>query len=618
MHTEESLRGLKLGELKALCKELRIAKHSKLSQALLIQKITESQEAHGDLLTVTDKTTQEGAVQNDNGSSQKKSKAKRKSSSLTESSSSPSKKIRNMRSSKNKDPRASQHLGSDPVIQNGALQIPSKEASSVTKGALTDPTMAFQTNSPPPAPSDPHVLPVAGKVSTPNAADGPPSTPDIARASVKQKPMTKTTLNPEGCIKSTPKRVATPFKPLQIVKRPVVPPTSAITPPLPVHRAILEDLQTSSLRIAYIRDSWINEVFLHLNATRNIPIKKAPSPSVIPLPQASCTRDLAFQGVHPDLYEKADPKSFKVAVRFCIARLYTLMYLGNGEAWSVLGGGRGILGPDLAKWDMITTSKQVSSDIWLIVTQGAHQQEERTDNSHGFLSRTRYLVLEGNGEVIASDRSQAATQNQDFQDGGYPTVHGCPVRADWHTMLRPFSEDQGSSPFDLLDHVKTKNDIEYPQGISKTWLQRMQNEDSPTASEMLQTAQRAVLSSCAANSFSGSKLSATAMDAEHLGHVIPTGTKASSRLELYLPESSQVVTVHLSTNGRPLHPALALVHRQSGFSDFVLKETGQIVGEEDAGVSELWQGLLGCDERGREDEDRSKDFWQGWEERLLQ
>jgi hypothetical protein len=55
------------------------------------------------------------------------------------------------------------------------------------------------------------------------------------------------------------------------------------------------------------------------------------------------------------------------------------------------------------------------------------------------------------------------------------------------------------------------------------------------------------------------------------------------------------------------------VHRHSGKSEYVLRETGQVVGDEDEGVVELWQGLMGCDYKGNEKD--TLDFWKGWEKR---
>lgn len=59
---------------------------------------------------------------------------------------------------------------------------------------------------------------------------------------------------------------------------------------------------------------------------------------------------------------------------------------------------------------------------------------------------------------------------------------------------------------------------------------------------------------------------------------------------------------------------LAIAHRASGVSHFVLRETGQVVGDDDGGIAPLWQGLLGCDEKGRPSSSTS--FWHEWEERL--
>jgi len=42
-----------------------------------------------------------------------------------------------------------------------------------------------------------------------------------------------------------------------------------------------------------------------------------------------------------------------------------------------------------------------------------------------------------------------------------------------------------------------------------------------------------------------------------------------------------------------------------------------MVGIEDEGVVELWQGLLGCNAEGKPDESGQKAFWKGWESRML-
>lgn len=81
------------------------------------------------------------------------------------------------------------------------------------------------------------------------------------------------------------------------------------------------------------------------------------------------------------------------------------------------------------------------------------------------------------------------------------------------------------------------------------------------------------------------------------------------------PRSHQVLSVHLP--GPPTVPSLAIVHRASGKSDWVLCETGHVVGDEDGGVAPLWQGILGCDRRGAEAGAADvRAFWRGWEARV--
>ncbi len=47
-----------------------------------------------------------------------------------------------------------------------------------------------------------------------------------------------------------------------------------------------------------------------------------------------------------------------------------------------------------------------------------------------------------------------------------------------------------------------------------------------------------------------------------------------------------------------LHPAIALAHRKDT-TDIILRSTGQVIGNQEAGgVTELWQNMLGCDEKG--------------------
>lgn len=141
----------------------------------------------------------------------------------------------------------------------------------------------------------------------------------------------------------------------------------------------------------------------------------------------------------------------------------------------------------------------------------------------------------------------------------------------------------------------------------------MKKENSKS---VLDVAERAVLTSCSLNSISGRKMTVVGMDAEQRGYcsTVLTLSGNSEPVSLYLPQEQQVMSVHIPFDS--YHPNLALVHRQSGITEYVLKDTGQVVGDESCGISPLWQGLLGCNDRGDKDDERMEEFWKGWETRL--
>ncbi|WVQ95812.1 hypothetical protein IAU59_002911 [Kwoniella sp. CBS 9459] len=550
MHTEQSLQTLKLGELKALCKDLRIASYSKLNKASLIEKILEghNQDPPPNVpVNITDmtktKTKQDAPVQTDEVRSQysppaskNRHQGKRPASNPADSALSPSKK-----KSKNKKTPvgAREHHEVNAIAQHNGSVLANNADSTVVPpavGAAQD-AISPKLAEPPSTDRDPESTSnmIAAAIDNTDTAR---MLPVVAKTSTKNRSPTK---SPHDSKLSTLVRVkrttvTSPFKPPQPIKRPAIPQNLIAARPATNTHTPGQDLMTSSQRISYVRESWINNLFLHLNGTRIIPITEPPFPSPISSSNEGPTRNLAFQSIHPDLYEKADPRVFEVVLRFWISRLYTLTYLGNGEAWSVLGGGKGMIGPDLAKWDTIMSAEKVSREVWLIVTESVHQQVDTAADGRGLSSQAKYLVLGLNGEVLASDHGQIPRPVQESHDKGTLRMHCCPVRADWQALMILKLDGQSFLESDLLKHVKTKNNSEYPQGISTTWQERMQRQDSPASAELIDIARRSVLSSCAANSFSGEKLSATAMDAEQLGHAIPTGGAPSARLELYLPE----------------------------------------------------------------------------------
>ncbi|BEI95085.1 hypothetical protein CcaverHIS631_0100340 [Cutaneotrichosporon cavernicola] len=403
-------------------------------------------------------------------------------------------------------------------------------------------------------------------------------------------------------------------------------------------------------RVKHIQSHFLDRLFLNLNQARDTHQAVASVPAALPT--------LAFSGLHGELYD-GDLDAFQVALRWWIARLHTTLQLGSAQEWSAAAGGRGLLGPDMTLWPAVAECKKVVEGIYLVVTASQKLQNKDKVSSRSRdppstepqgVTCGRYLVLASTGDVIATDAPSSSTTEP-------LTIEGCLVRSDWHSYIlnlvsspteTPRSCVAASTIPSITSHVRTKDSVSAPSGISRSWTEKVcatGNECAQGKKELLQVAERAVLSSCVPNSYSGEKLSAMHMDAEwicntadlnssstrsktsffalasHAGSQktakespipVKAGATNWSKVELYLPESQQVLSVHLP--GAPTAPALAIVHRASGKSDWVLRETGHVVGNEDEGVAELWQGILGCDRHGAEAD--VDGFWNGWQTRV--
>ncbi|CAK9783965.1 unnamed protein product [Cutaneotrichosporon oleaginosum] len=394
---------------------------------------------------------------------------------------------------------------------------------------------------------------------------------------------------------------------------------------------------SSTDRESYIQRHFLDCLFHNLNQSRGKPttsflVKKA-------------TRPMAFTRLSRELYINADHEAFEVAVRWWVARLHTSLQLGSGQEWSVLAGGTGLLGPDMTLWPAVKECKKIVDGIYLVVT-GNRATEGTAGNLGTVVTRAtrnlgsrsrrgdhknsepqavidgRYLVLEATGDVIASSSPSLST---------HLGIAGCNVRPDWYSYIinlmssspastmptTPFCGEAGACCGHrlsrLMSRVSTKDSISAPAGIRRAWMDHVRRSADVRPEEkaqMLQVAERAVLSSCVLNS--GQKLTAVEMDAAWLGKasVLDQDLMAPGA-SLFAP-SHQVLSVHLPP--APTIPALAVVHRGSGKSDWVLRDTGHVVGDEDVGISELWQGILGCDRHGAET--NVDDFWRGWEGRV--
>ncbi|KAK0221972.1 hypothetical protein IW262DRAFT_1377186 [Armillaria fumosa] len=202
--------------------------------------------------------------------------------------------------------------------------------------------------------------------------------------------------------------------------------------------------------------------------------------------------------------------------------------------------------------------------------------------------RESFYVLEATCEVVG--RPPATRSQLDFS---------LPIRADWSAYVERRSSVHEASPPTMMEHVCWTNHEEYDRGISRHWLKRMRREGKVGAA-LEAIAERYVLACVVGNSVSGRWKSASEM-AEDFSGVASTSALPvkTQRVNLFLPAHHHVESVHVRTaRGEQLHPALAMV-QTPGREYFVLRDNGMQVGCEEEGVGEVWMGLLECDSSGR-------------------
>ncbi|KAK0188164.1 hypothetical protein F5146DRAFT_1062256 [Armillaria mellea] len=202
-------------------------------------------------------------------------------------------------------------------------------------------------------------------------------------------------------------------------------------------------------------------------------------------------------------------------------------------------------------------------------------------------ARESFYVLEATCEVVGRP---PATRNQ---------LGALPVRADWSAYIEQRASVH-SSESTLVEHICWTNHEEYDRGISRHWLRRMRREGK-TGAALEVIAGRYVLACVVGNSVSGRWKSSSEM-AQDFSGLPGAGLKINTknqRVNLFLPAHHHVESVHVRTSrGEPLHPALAVV-QTPGREYFVLRDNGMQVGCEEEGVGEVWMRLLGCDGGGR-------------------
>ena len=62
-----------------------------------------------------------------------------------------------------------------------------------------------------------------------------------------------------------------------------------------------------------------------------------------------------------------------------------------------------------------------------------------------------------------------------------------------------------------------------------------------------------------------------------------------------------VESVHFSSMGKPLHPAIAVV-MTPGREYYILRDTGTSIGSEESGIYPAWMRVIGCSDLGLPEE----------------
>ncbi|KAI0726236.1 hypothetical protein C8Q72DRAFT_929327, partial [Fomitopsis betulina] len=259
-----------------------------------------------------------------------------------------------------------------------------------------------------------------------------------------------------------------------------------------------------------------------------------------------------------------------------------------------IGSGAGMGDPKAIAWlkaIVVGMEPVVAHEIWSVTVEHDLGLDRR---------REIMYVLEATCEPVGHPEVAPKPQPQ----GQAHDSAALPIRADWsehiHRHLNGFSGSGQTTV--MLDQLKWANCEEYERGISRLWLRRIEKEsDSGTAKRAV--AERYVLACVIANSVSGQWMSSSEMAQDFAGlstrSYATTARPKNVQVSLYLPEHHHIESVHFEdARSQLLHVALAVVqtpHR----AYFILRDNGMQVGCEEDGVSEVWQEVVGCDASGR-------------------
>ncbi|KAK0503871.1 hypothetical protein EDD18DRAFT_1099171 [Armillaria luteobubalina] len=253
--------------------------------------------------------------------------------------------------------------------------------------------------------------------------------------------------------------------------------------------------------------------------------------------------------ISPKLWTSPDHEhQAKIAIRFLLTRLFFRVSVGENTR-------------DWMAGTVVDAQQVVEGEIWCITMQHRAMRES-------------FYVLEATCEVVG-------------HPPGSQLDVSLPIRADWSAYVERRSTLHEKSPPTMMEHVCWTNHEEYDRGISRHWLKRMRREGKVGA--MLEAiAGRYVLACVVGNSGTPRLI----VQCERAVEVLLGDGPGFFR-------HHHVESVHVRTaGGESLHPALAVV-QTPGREYFVLRDNGMQVGCEEEGVGEVWMGLLGCDGSGR-------------------
>ncbi|KAF9513336.1 hypothetical protein BS47DRAFT_1317640 [Hydnum rufescens UP504] len=233
------------------------------------------------------------------------------------------------------------------------------------------------------------------------------------------------------------------------------------------------------------------------------------------------------------------------------------------------------------------------AEIWEItVCHGVKACTGATIGSGSPVRLEVFWVLAATGEPIG----HAPVDPFSVEEDG-PTL---PLRLDWHTHLSSDSNKRSA----LIDCIHWTNAEEYTHGISSHWLKTVSQEPSALHIAQKKVAERYILANVAGNSLSGCYQSSAEIARNFQGTPAVVSVLNTRNMPLAcLSQSAHhyVESIHFSSRGKPLHPAIAVVMTPAR-EYYILRDTGTSIGSEESGLYPAWARAIRCSQLGFPDE----------------